>query len=434
MREPVSLYLHIPFCIRKCNYCDFLSAPQPEEIRERYVRALLREIKAAAEALRPLTSGRPDKNSLPCISAPKAPGGASPKSEPRTPVGTVFFGGGTPSLLTAGQLRRIMEALFDRFAVLPDAEISMEANPGTVDEDSLRRYREAGINRLSIGVQSLDDGELRLLGRIHTAKEAREAFFSARKAGFDNISLDLMSALPGQTFESWSGTLREAASWEPEHISAYSLIIEPGTPFARWFEEEDPSGRGLPALPGEDEDRRMYHYTLQFLAERGYRRYEISNYARPGRECRHNIVYWTGRPYLGFGIGAASYMNGTRFSNISDLGKYLDILEAGDRGRRKPSAAAGPRTGAPVAALRTDVHILTEAERMEEFMFLGLRMTGGVRFRDFRERFGAELEEVYGGVLSRHLAGGVLERTPGGVRLTGRGLDISNYVLADYLF
>ena len=374
--DSISLYIHIPFCLRKCRYCDFLSGPQTAEQRERYVEALIREIREQDDCPR------------------------------GTSADTVFFGGGTPSVLSEDQIIRILQALRQTFFILPDAEISLEMNPGTADEKKLRALKKAGINRLSMGVQSMHDEELRLLGRIHTAREAKEAFGMARAAGFDNINIDLMSALPGQSFETWADSLRQAAAWGPEHISAYSLIIEPGTPFSVLCEE----GK-LPPIPDEETDRRMYHFTRKFLAQYGYDRYEISNYALPGRQCRHNSGYWTGHPYLGFGIGAASYVNGIRFSNIADFNAYL-----------------GEGTN-----IRTDIHTLTRQEKMEEFMFLGLRMTAGVSAAEFAGRFGVTLEEVYGDVIRKHLRQGLLETAGERFRLTERGTDVSNYVMADYL-
>ena len=385
----ISLYVHIPFCLRKCRYCDFLSAPQTDIDRERYVKALIREIKTQKDC----PAGRP--------------------------VDTVFFGGGTPSVLSADQIGRIIDALREVFLILPDAEVSLETNPGTADFDKLSAFKKAGINRLSMGVQSMHDEELRLLGRIHTADQALEAFKTARAAGFDNINIDLMSALPGQTFDSWADSLRQAVEWRPEHISAYSLIIEPGTPFSALYEAGE-----LPPLPDEETDRKMYHYTREYLAQHGYGRYEISNYALKGRECRHNSGYWTGHPYLGFGIGAASYVNGARFSNIPDFETYIVEME---------KAGIPAEIEQVYEKVRTEIHSLTEQEKMEEFMFLGLRMTAGVKTSDFASRFGKSLDEVYGDVIRRHLAQGLLQRTPEGFCLTERGTDVSNYVMADYL-
>ena len=388
---PVSLYLHFPFCERKCRYCDFLSGPAGEETREEYVDLLCREIE--------LRAGE--------ITAP---------SESAAAVDSIFIGGGTPSLMTPVQAARVMDTIRSRYQVLPDAEISMEANPGTVDPEKLRGFKAAGISRISIGVQSFDDSELRLLGRIHTAAEARETFHAAREAGFDNINLDLMSALPGQNIETWSHTLKEAVSLGPEHISAYSLIIEEGTPLASLLDSGE-----LPDLPSEEEDRRMYHFTKQFLASEGYRRYEISNYAKAGYECRHNCGYWTGHEYHGMGLGASSCLGSERFRNPDKMNDY-----------RK--AVNDTNEYDPVNAMRRERQTLTREDRMEEFMFLGLRMTEGVSEKEFEKRFGVKMEDIYGGVLHRHLEQNVIRRTPDHrIALTEYGLDVASYVMADYL-
>lgn len=388
---PVSLYLHFPFCERKCRYCDFLSGPAGEETREEYVDLLCREIE--------LRAGE--------ITAP---------SESAAAVDSIFIGGGTPSLMTPVQAARVMDTIRSRYQVLSDAEISMEINPGTVDPLKLLGFKAAGIGRLSIGVQSFDDSELRLLGRIHTAAEARETFHAAREAGFDNINLDLMSALPGQNIETWSNTLKEAVSLGPEHISAYSLIIEEGTPLASLLDSGE-----LPDLPSEEEDRRMYHFTKQFLASEGYRRYEISNYAKAGYECRHNCGYWTGHEYLGLGLGASSCLGGERFRNPDKMNDY-----------RK--AVNDTNEYDPVNAMRRERQTLTREDRMEEFMFLGLRMTEGVSEKEFEKRFGVKMEDIYGGMLHRHLEQNVIRRTPDHrIALTEYGLDVASYVMADYL-
>ena len=378
-RGSVSLYLHFPFCERKCRYCDFLSGPSRAEEREEYITLLCREIR---------------------LRAPEA----------AAPVDTVFIGGGTPSIMTPSQISRVMESIFSSYNVLNNAEISMEVNPGTADLEKLHAFRSAGINRLSIGVQSFDDAELRLLGRIHSADQARQIFHMSRAAGFGNVNLDLMSALPGQNMETWSQTLREAAALQPEHLSAYSLIIEEGTPFA---------AMNLPDLPTEDEDREMYHFTRQFLAENGYKRYEISNYAREGRECRHNCGYWTGHQYLGLGLGASSDLGGERFRNPDQIASYRTLIENEDP-----------------AALRCERQKMTKQDRMEEFMFLGLRMTDGVSEREFEERFGLKLEEQFGDVLRSHISQKLVCRIPqdgGRLALTEYGMDVANYVMSDYL-
>ncbi len=389
----ISIYIHIPFCIRKCLYCDFLSAPSTPDCIEQYVRALETEIRFS-----------PDLNGLT---------GAERPDDPEIQVDTVFLGGGTPSLLTSDQLERILTAVRESYRVQDGAEISMEVNPGTADLERLQAYRGAGINRLSIGVQSVDDAELALLGRIHRAGQAEKIFREARRAGFDNINIDLMSALPGQTADKWEQNLRIVCEWGPEHISAYSLIIEEGTPFA----EMD-----LPPLPSEEEDRLMYHRTQTVLAEYGYQRYEISNYARPGRACRHNCGYWTGHEYLGLGLGASSLIGDRRFKVTASMPEYLRRIRLADSGVINDPAH-----------YYEEIQQLTLRDRMEEFMFLGLRLTEGVSEAEFRRRFGNPVDEVYGPVLARHTGAGLLERTGDRIRLTEKGLDLANYVMSDFL-
>ena len=399
---PVSLYLHFPFCERKCRYCDFLSGPAGEETREEYIELLCREIEMRAHEM-------------------------TAQDENAAAVDTIFIGGGTPSLMTPAQAAHVMKTIRSFYPVLPDAEISMEVNPGTVNPEKLRGFKAAGIGRLSIGVQSFDDSELQLLGRIHTAAEVRETFLAAREARFANINLDLMSALPGQNIETWSHTLEEAVSLGPEHISAYSLIIEEGTPLASLLD----AGK-LPDLPSEEEDRRMYHFTKQFLASKGYRRYEISNYAREGYECRHNCGYWTGHEYLGMGLGASSYLGGERFKNPDQMDDYR-------------SAVMSTNGHNFAETMRRERQTLTQKDCMEEFMFLGLRMTDGVSEKEFEKRFGVKVEDVFGSVIHRHLDQKVICRTPENpnespndgtdvrISLTEYGLDVANYVMADYI-
>ena len=414
--SPVSLYLHLPFCVRKCRYCDFLSGPYDAAVRRRYLRALETEIQLSAE-----TFGNGNE---------------------RLSVDTVFLGGGTPSLLDADELAHLMAVLSESFRILPGAEITMECNPGTVDREKLLAFREAGINRLSIGVQSFRDEELKLLGRIHTAEEAKQCVLDARWAGFDNISLDLISALPGQNIGQWMESLREAAALAPEHISAYSLILEDGTP----LKEAALEGK-LPHLPDEDEDRKMYHDTRSFLAEHGYHRYEISNYAKKGFESRHNSGYWTGHPYLGFGIGAASFYGGCRWSHTKSMTSYLQALESAGAsagaltksdGESLSSAekATGHRCQEYAEVLESiyeEKEILSERDRMAEFMFLGLRRMQGVSEAEFLRRFGRTMEEVYGSVLKRYQELHMLQREGGRIFLTERGIDVSNAVMADFL-
>lgn len=379
MKE-LELYVHIPFCVKKCNYCDFLSAPASERTYDAYVSRLLAEIGAAGLAY-------------------KADG-----------VTSVFIGGGTPSVLSAAQMRQLLRRLKDSFPVLPDAEITVECNPGTLDAEKLQAYYEAGVNRLSIGLQSADEKELRMLGRIHTFEQFVQNYELARKTGFKNINVDIISAIPGQKINDYRQTLLKVTALKPEHISAYALIIEEGTPFYEQMR------RDLLQLPSEEVDRQMYQMTKDLLRQSGYERYEISNYARPGFECRHNTGYWLRKNYLGIGLGAASCIENVRFANIADLSGYL-----------KTDAADLPH----VYAQREE---LSERAQMEEFMFLGLRLMRGVSAEDFQKQFSLTMESVYGEVIQKQLNQKLIKQTKTGYCLTDYGIDISNYVMAEYLF
>ena len=377
MNGGMELYLHMPFCVRKCAYCDFLSFPTDQETQNLYTRRLREDIDAMG------------------------------KKYGDIPVDTIFIGGGTPSVPDSALIVGIMEHVRKAFHVAEGAEISMEANPGTVTREKLTDYRRAGINRLSFGLQSANDRELKLLGRIHTWAEFLESFHLARECGFTNINIDLMSALPGQTRESWKDTLKRVTDLNPEHISAYSLIIEDGTPFGEKYGSEE--GRKL--LPDEDSEREMYHETKRFLRDCGYERYEISNYAKPGRACRHNIGYWTGLPYLGLGLGASSYMDGCRFAVNSDMKQYLE---------EKPG-------------MFTDVEKLTKKGMEEEFFYVGLRMTAGVSLPEFERRFGVSAKDVYPGLMEMFVEEKAAVFQGDRFVLTDYGLDVSNYIMAQFL-
>ena len=377
MNGGMELYLHMPFCVRKCAYCDFLSFPTDQETQNLYTRRLREDIDAMG------------------------------KKYGDIPVDTIFIGGGTPSVPDSALIVGIMEHVRKAFHVAEGAEISMEANPGTVTREKLTDYRRAGINRLSFGLQSANDRELKLLGRIHTWAEFLESFHLARECGFTNINIDLMSALPGQTRESWKDTLKRVTDLNPEHISAYSLIIEDGTPFGEKYGSEE--GRKL--LPDEDSEREMYHETKRFLRDCGYERYEISNYAKPGRACRHNIGYWTGLPYLGLGLGASSYMDGCRFAVNSDMKQYLE---------EKPG-------------MFTDVEKLTKKDMEEEFFYVGLRMTAGVSLPEFERRFGVSAKDVYPGLMETFVAEKAAVFQGDRFVLTDYGLAVSNYIMAQFL-
>ena len=377
MNGGMELYLHMPFCVRKCAYCDFLSFPTDQETQNLYTRRLREDIDAMG------------------------------KKYGDIPVDTIFIGGGTPSVPDSALIVGIMEHVRKAFHVAEGAEISMEANPGTVTREKLTDYRRAGINRLSFGLQSANDRELKLLGRIHTWAEFLESFHLARECGFTNINIDLMSALPGQTRESWKDTLKRVTDLNPEHISAYSLIIEDGTPFGEKYGSEE--GRKL--LPDEDSEREMYHETKRFLRDCGYERYEISNYAKPGRACRHNIGYWTGLPYLGLGLGASSYMDGCRFAVNSDMKQYLE---------EKPG-------------MFTDVEKLTKKDMEEEFFYVVLRMTAGVSLPEFDRRFVVSAKDVYPGLMEMFVEEKAAVFQGDRFVLTDYGLDVSNYIMAQFL-
>ena len=393
-KEELSLYIHIPFCVRKCGYCDFLSAPADEKARDRYVQALLMEIERYQGTE---TADRKIK--------------------------TLYIGGGTPSILSVDQLDCIMQKIKYTFNFCDDIEASMEMNPGTASKEKCRALYQMGINRLSIGLQSTNDMELKTLGRIHSYEDFINTYTWCREAGFQNINVDLMAALPYQTVESYTTGLRKIIRLAPEHISAYSLILEEGTPFYQKYNS------GCYPLPDEEQERLMYRETEQILAQAGYERYEISNYAKKGYACRHNLVYWQGGDYLGLGLGSSSYMDGVRFHNTTDFNTYVN-------------------QGAYVE----DREELSVQAKMEEFMFLGLRVMAGVSGTEFEKRFGQTMEDVYGDVLRKHEEEGLLqierkedrkeaaaaEPAKGKtniekVMLTTNGVDVSNYVFADFL-
>lgn len=396
MKKYVSLYVHIPFCALKCKYCDFLSFDgESYGTMLRYVDSLCQEIKLYA----PLASDYI--------------------------VRSVFIGGGTPSLLDEGLITNIMAFIRKTFTLEKDAEISIEANPGTLRHQKLNGYKAAGINRLSIGLQSADDEMLRKLGRMHNYDQFVATFKAARRAGFNNINIDIMSGLPGQTIHSYVDTLSRVIEFGPEHISAYSLSIEEGTPFAK-----DPEI--LESLPPDMIDRRMYEITKKLLAAHGYDRYEVSNYARPGYECRHNMVYWTGGEYIGFGIGASSYFQGKRFNNIRDILQYIQLMEeTSDKFAEADNLEI--LYNESVRKLRENVTPIYIDSRMEEFMFLGLRMMCGISRIDFEERFKKDIYEVYGPVLNKYIDQGLLATYEDRIYLTDKGIDVSNVVLADFI-
>lgn len=379
MKKELELYLHIPFCVSKCKYCDFLSAPSGEEQRQIYVERLCRRIRYWSDVIHNYGYE----------------------------IVSIFVGGGTPSILTEAQITQVFEAVYESFPIREDAEITLEMNPGTDVKDKLPVYRKLGINRLSMGLQSADNKELKCLGRIHTYEDFRQVYQWAREAGFTNVNVDLMSAIPGQTLESYEDTLRKVADLEPEHISAYSLIIEEGTLFYERYGE----GRHAEELPDEDIERQMYVRTGEILEDYGYHRYEISNYAKDGYECRHNLGYWDRKEYLGLGAGASSLMDHIRWKEPDHI---------------------GPSTGL-VLEEREDFTRLRRKDEMEEFMFLGLRKINGVSEYDFYKSFRVSMDEIYKESIENLIKEGLLVREEDRIRLTDRGIDLSNYALSQFL-
>ena len=378
MMNEIGVYVHFPFCRSKCLYCDFSSRPKQDRYFEAYKNAVVAEIDNSVEL-------------------------------PVCTINTVFFGGGTPTVLPVEYLTEIMEHIF-QYAITSDAEITVEANPGTVDLKSLRALRNAGVNRLSLGLQAWQDHLLKRMGRIHNKKDILRSYEAAGRAGFKNINLDLMFSLPGQTMGDWTETLSAAAMLKPSHISAYSLVIEEGTAFYRLLNE------GLLQLPDEEDDRRMYYAASDILSLHGYRQYEISNFALEGKKCRHNIKYWRRRPYLGFGTDSHSFYNNTRWHNTHCINEYLHY---------------GYKSN--ISGIREEIYRVTLSEAMEEMMFLGLRLNCGVDKKSFYEDFGVSLTETYGEIIKKMMASGLMDQTGDSFYLTAKGRDVSNYVLAGFL-
>ena len=370
--------------MKKCAYCDFLSNLQDDGTIEKYVGKLIEEICAHG-----LNKGMVQQYT----------------------VTTVFLGGGTPSILNENQITRIYDALKNAFDISENAEITIEANPGTVTAEKLEAYKKCGINRISFGLQSTNNEELKLLGRIHTYEEFVESYQLARSCGFNNINVDLISAIPKQTVKSWEETLQKVIELEPEHVSAYSLIVEEGTPFAKMYGESCP---GEKDLPSEEEERMIYYRTEELMERAGYHRYEISNYSKAGKECRHNLGYWERKEYLGIGLGAASLVDNTRFKNTDDLFYYMEHADE-------------------LVAIRENVEKLSVKGQMEEFMFLGLRKMEGVSVIEFENIFGKTMEECFGKQIRKLIEQGLLKQEDGRLMLTRQGIDVSNYVFSEFL-
>lgn len=391
----VSLYLHVPFCHTRCHYCDFNTYAGMLGHRERYVATLAQEIRLAGTRAR-MEDGSPRR------------------------CRTIFFGGGTPSLLTAEQVDMLLREARAAFAVDDDAEITLEANPGTLEYGRLDALRAVGVNRLSMGAQSFDADLLRWMGRIHSPAEIETAFMAARQAGFTSINLDFIFALPDQSLATWADTLERALALGPEHLSLYSLIVEEGTPLFSWVRD----GRVIPA--DDDTAADMYEYAMKRLAEAGYAQYEISNWALAGHECRHNLTYWRNLPYIGLGAGAHSYYAGHRFAEARPIAGYIArVREAVARGE-------GEADTLPAGAIVDDEVIAPELE-MAETAMVGLRLNAGISRSAFAARFGRQFEQVFDERLADVRALGLIETAGDRIRLSEHGRLLGNEVFARLL-
>ncbi|WP_283704747.1 radical SAM family heme chaperone HemW [Clostridium perfringens] len=375
--DKISLYIHIPFCAQKCLYCDFPSFARKDHLRKAYIEALNKEI----------INLREKHNNL--------------------EINTIFIGGGTPSVLEADELECLLKEVA-KLNMAKDIEYSMECNPGNLTEEKLEVMKKYGVNRISMGLQAKQDNLLKGLGRIHNYKTFKENFLLAKKVGFNNINVDLMFGLPNQRLNEWEETLREIISLEPAHISAYSLIIEEGTAFYNLYENDKLK------LPTEEEERKMYHLAKKILEENGFNQYEISNYAKEGKECRHNLAYWNMDNWIGVGSASASYIDGKRIKNISSVEEYINSIN--ERGEAVEEIINNSKN-----------------DNMEEFMFMGLRKINGIDENEFKKRFGMNINDVYGEILNKYIDEGLLIRESGRVFLSEKGIEISNIIMADFL-
>lgn len=404
--KDLSVYIHIPFCVRKCLYCDFLSEKPTGNSMSEYACALINEIKQAGIYAENYN------------------------------VGTVFIGGGTPSIYGSDVISDILNNLKETFESVrkgsyTPSEVTIECNPGTVDVEKLAAYKKCGVNRISLGLQSANDEELKMLGRIHRYKEWVNSVAFARKAGFDNINVDLISGLPGQSRESFSDTLRSVLEHETEHISVYSLIVEENTPFYDMYNPDKMTDEQYDEW--EREDRAIYDMTFDTLFSHGYTRYEISNYAKPGFECKHNLVYWNRGEYLGFGLGASSMIDDIRFKNCVSLKKYIDYYARPDAGTIKNLTVSPLSDRFYKNPLYEEVQKLTRDEQMSEHIMLGLRKTAGIDINEFNERYKTDFLKTYGRQVKKWTDSGMLELRHGKVCCTQRGLSVSNGIIVDFI-
>lgn len=395
MIKDTGIYIHIPFCIKKCKYCDFLSFDMDTCTKanasniEKYFHALWAEIRSTAAI------------------------------QSKHTITSIFFGGGTPSMVDSHYIVDTLSTIYSSFNVADNAEISIECNPGTLTLNKLKDYKACGINRLSIGLQSANNPELEVIGRIHTYEQFLESFKLVKEAGFDNINIDVMSALPGQTIVSYIDSLKKIVDLQPTHISAYSLILEEGTPLYDMINSNtddisQPHSNVKLTLPSEDDEREMYYQTAVILKENGYEQYEISNFSKPNHHCRHNCLYWKRGEYFGFGLGSSSYINDVRYKNVSDFDTYIQ------------------NSSSPASIHAEEAHISRD-DAMSEFMYLGLRFTEGVDSYEFMEEFGVTLEDVYGKEITKLISLDLLVKTDKGYKLTKYGIDVSNYAMSFFV-
>ncbi len=376
MTHPLSLYIHIPFCTTNCYYCAFNTHAFHNEQAQSYLNALSTEMVLYA--------------------------GAGPSLK------TIFFGGGTPSILSAGTLDRLFTELQSYFQICPDAEISVECNPGTVSREKLQVMRSAGINRLSFGVQAMDNTILRQIGRIHKVSDVVQSYQLARESGFDNINIDLIFALPNQTIAQWKSSLQAVIAFQPEHISTYNLVLEEGTVFYEWRQAEKLK------LPSNELEADMYELAIEMLTHVGYEHYEISNFAKPSHAAGHNLVYWNNEPCIGLGVSAWGYLNGVRYSNIRSITDYVDCLAQ----YKKPIAYSERFTG---------------RDEKAETVMLGLRKREGIQCNSYQRRYGEPIEAEFGEIIEKWTDLKLLEWRNGSLRLTGQGLMLANEVFMDFL-
>lgn len=379
----VALYLHIPFCAARCHYCDFFTFAGKEHLIDEYVSALCSELSFLSQ-------------------------------EHDVSVKTIFFGGGTPSILEPAHFEKIFNALHKYFTIIPDAEVTVECNPGTLTPDKVKCLKSCSVNRISLGVQSFNDETLKFLGRIHTSRQVVENYDLLREIGFNNINMDFISSIPGMLFSGWESALKKAVCLAPEHISAYNFILEEETKFYELHL------KGKLQTPDEDEEARQYDFTREFLSRHGYGHYEISNFSKPGLECKHNLIYWHNENYLGAGPSACSHINGVRLENERDLHKYIEVYkeprEQGIKGEQKSTPEP-----------------LTQNIQITDTLIMGLRLTEGISFHEFENRFGASLEELHGKTIRKFMKLGLLETREGALRFTTKGLFLSNEVLSELL-